>query len=282
MQKKSYIFCFLLILAAVLPRFFQLPNITTVFANETFFAKAISKNVKLYRSTSGDETFSNVYFVIPQSYYIQIDKCENDLFFFARYIDVYGYVKKSEVQCVGGVPETPFANATFRVFVPGGVELRSSPSQSQGINTIEQLGYLETNLKYYGEIEGEEAISNRTQTWFFCKYIKNGKEYFGYVYNAFCDSLTEIPTNTEVLEYIDEPNFTVDVSATPSGEDGLSSLPSATQIVIIIAVCLPCLIIIYLLFRPTKITAKALEEADLKPRKKRKKIRHQDYYEYDE
>lgn len=266
---------------AFLPRFFPVQQITTVFASETYFAKAISKNVKLYRSTSGSDDFSNVYFTIPQSYYIEIDKCENELFFSARYIDVYGYVKKSDVQCVSGIPETPFANASFRVFVPGGVELRSSPSQSQGINTIEQLGYLETNLKYYGEIEGEEAISNRTQTWFYCKYIKNGKEYFGYVYNAFCDSLTEIPTNTELLENISEPDFVVDASTQPSTEDGLSSLPSATQIVIIVAVCLPCLIIIYLLFRPTKITAKALEEADAKPRKKRKP-RHQDYYEYDE
>lgn len=262
--------------------FFSCPTISQVHAEEPYFAKAISKTVKLYRSTSGSEDFTNVYFTIPQSYYIEIDKCDNNLFFSARYIDVYGYVKKADVQCVNGIPETPFANATFRVFVPGGIELRSSPTQSQGLNTIEQIGYLETSLKFYGEIEGEEAITNRTSTWFFCKYIKSGKESFGYVYNAFCDSLTEIPANTEPLEYIDEPDFAVDASTTPADGDAMGSLPSVTQIIIIVAVCLPCLVIIYLLFRPTKITARAMEEADLKPRKKRKKMHHQDYYEYDE
>lgn len=262
--------------------FFSFPTISQVHAEEPYFAKAISKTVKLYRSTSGSEDFTNVYFTIPQSYYVEIDKCDNNLFFSARYIDVYGYVKKTDVQCVSGIPETPFANATFRVFVPGGIELRSSPTQSQGLNTIEQIGYLETSLKFYGEIEGEEAITNRTSTWFFCKYIKSGKESFGYVYNAFCDSLTEIPANTEPLEYINEPNFTVSASTTPADGDAMGSLPSVTQIIIIVAVCLPCLVIIYLLFRPTKITARAMEEADLKPRKKRKKMHHQDYYEYDE
>lgn len=282
MQRKNCLICLVVFSIMFLQSLFAFPSINAAGAEQPYFAKAISKTVKLYRSTSGSEEFSNVYFTIPQSYYVEIDKCENNLFFSARYIDVYGYVKKTDVQCVNGVPETPFANATFRVFVPGGIELRSSPTQSQGLNTVEQIGYLETSLKFYGEIEGEESITNRTSTWYFCKYIKNGKESFGYVYNAFCDSLTEIPTNTELLEQIDEPDFTINASTTPTDGDAMSSLPSVTQIVIIVAVCLPCLVIIYLLFRPTKITARAMEEADLKPRKKRKKIHHQDYYEYDE
>lgn len=175
MQRKNCLICLVVFSLMLLLSFFSFPTISQVHAEEPYFAKAISKTVKLYRSTSGSEDFTNVYFTIPQSYYVEIDKCDNNLFFSARYIDVYGYVKKTDVQCVSGIPETPFANATFRVFVPGGIELRSSPTQSQGLNTIEQIGYLETSLKFYGEIEGEEAITNRTSTWFFANILKAEK-----------------------------------------------------------------------------------------------------------
>lgn len=263
---------------------FSSQTILFVKAETIFYARAASSNVKLYRTTSGSEEVSNVFFVIPQSYFVQIDECENEQFFVARYFDVQGYVKKADVQCVDGTPTTPFATASFRVFIPGGVELRSSPSQSEGLNTVSELNYLETNLKYYGCVDGEEAISHKSTTWFYAKLIKGGKETFGYVYSAYCDLLTTIPTNTESLEEIDEPDFSVNASAQPTQveTDGLTSLPSTTQIIIIVAVCLPCLVIIYLLFKPTKITARAIEDADLKTTRKRKKQRHQDYYEYDE
>lgn len=266
----------------------QFFTIQRVCADSICYAKIISSNVKLYRSTTISEEFSNVYFVVPQSYFVEISNCDSENFYIATYIDVTGYIKKSEVQCVKGTPTVPFTNnASFRMFIPGGVDLRSSPTQSEGLNSIATLQFLETNLKYYGTIDGEEAISYKSTTWYFCKYSKNGTTQNGYVYSAFCDLLTAIPSNAEVLEYVDEPEFIADpTSGQASGteSDSLSSLPSATQIIIIVAVCLPCIFIIYLLFRPTKITARALENADLKPTKrvKRKKLKHQDYYEYDE
>ncbi|MGN0748556.1 MAG: hypothetical protein ACI4L1_02650 [Christensenellales bacterium] len=252
--------------------------------SQSYYAQIVASNVKLYRSTNGSEEISNIFFVIPQTYFVEISSCENSNFFTARYFDKTGYVKKSEVKCVKGIPQTPFANASFRVFIPGGVALRTSPSQSEGLNTVETLPFLETNLRYYGTIDGEEAISHKSSTWYYCKYIKSGSEVFGYVYGAFCDLLTTIPSNTEILEEIEEPDFTIatQAEATQVEESGLSSLPSTTQIIIIVAVCLPCVIIIYLLFKPTKITAKALEDAENKPRRRKKRQRHQDYYEYDE
>ncbi len=281
--KKTTVFLISIFLVAVLLLPKSKPSYVCA-VSQVYYAQIVSSNVKLYRSTNGSEEVSNIFFVIPQTYFVEISSCENSNFFTARYLDKTGYVKKSEVKCVKGVPQTPFANASFRVFIPGGTALRSSPSQSEGLNTIETLPFLETNLRYYGTIDGEEAISHKSSTWFYCKYIRNGSEVFGYVYGAFCDLLTTIPSNTELLEEIEEPDFTVPTQAPANQveESGLSSLPSTTQIIIIVAVCLPCVVIIYLLFKPTKITARALEEAESKPRKRKKKLRHQDYYEYDE
>ncbi len=261
-------------------------NINGVYAeSKVQYAKIISSNVKLYKTFSGNEDYSNFYFVIPQSYFVILQPCDDENYYAATYIDITGYVKRSEVQCVKGTPITPFANnISFRVFIPGGVDLRSTPTQSEGLNTIATLQYLETNLKYYGKIDGEEAISYRSTEWYFCKYYKNGISQSGYVYSAYCDLLASIPENTEMLEYIDEPEFEITETSGEIEDGGIfSDLPSITQIIIIVAVCLPCIFIIYLLFKPTKITAKVMEDAELEPKRyKKSKIKHKDYYEYDD
>lgn len=283
---KKIIIC-LCILSLIFYFIASFLNVNSIFAeSKVQYAKVVSSNVKLYRSLSGNEDFLNVYFTIPQSYFLILNYCDNDNYYSATYLDITGYVKRNEVQCVKGTPSTPFANdASFRVWVPGGIELRSSPTQSQGLNTVATIQPMETNLKYYGSIDGEESISYKSTNWYYCKYYKNGISQSGYVYAAFCDLLTLIPENKETLEYIDSPDFeeTIPTSSDLGVNTELSSLPSVTQIIIIVAVCLPCIFLIYLLFRPTKITAKVMEEVNLNSKKsKKKKNKHRDYYEYDE
>lgn len=248
------------------------------------YARVKGSNVKLYKTPAAIEDYSNFYFTIPESYFVELLDYENENYFSARYLDCYGYVKISEVQCVSGVPQNPFVTkASFRVFAPNGLELRSSPSQSDGLNVIANINYLETNLQYYGKIDGEEAIAYKGNEWYFCKYTKNGQEQKGYIYSVFCDLLTTISTNTEILEYVSEPTFATKETNAPAETDtSLSSLPSTTQILIIVAVCVPCVLIIYLLFRPTRITARAYQNAEEKSAKRKKHSRKQDYYELEE
>lgn len=243
------------------------------------YARVKTANVKLYKTPTEVEEYSNYHFIIPETYFVELLSYENDNFFQARYLDVYGYVKINEVQCVKGIPLNPFVSkASFRVFAPNGLELRSSPSQSDGLNTLASINFLETNLQYYGKIIGEEAIVYKGNEWYFCKYFKNGTEQNGYVYSVFCDLLTTISANTEILEYVEKPTFEVQNTSAEVEQNNtsISNLPSITQIIIIVAVCIPCILIIYLLFRPTRITARNYKE------KKQRKSRKQDYYEYEE
>lgn len=250
---------------------------SNLVANTAQYARVKSSSVKLYKTATENEDFNNVYFNIPETYFVELLSYENDLFYQARYLDTYGYVKISDVQCVKGVPQNPFVSkASFRVFAPGGIELRSTPSQSDGLNIITNINFLETNLQFYGSITGEEAIAYKGALWYFCKYTKSGVEQKGYVYSVFCDLLTTISANTEVLEYVAEPTFETESTSAPSesGSTSLSGMPTITQVLIIAAVCIPVILIIYLLFRPTRITAKAL--------KNKKRSHKQDYYEYEE
>lgn len=166
----------------------------------------------------------------------------------------------------------------FRVFAPSGLHLRTSPHESEGpYNIITTIPYLENNLIYYGKVFGEEAISNKGDLWYYCKYITNEEQFCGFVYSVFCDMLKEIPPNTEQLDITDAPIFDQPSKET-NNTDKLSTLSKPAQIVIIALVCLPCLLIVYLLFKPTKITA--IESR--KKKKKIKKLRKSDYYEFDD
>lgn len=285
LSKNLLFIGFFLLLSIILTPNYFLLNCDNIYAdNKLQYAKIVGSNVKLYRTTSGSEDISNIFFTIPKSYYVLLRPCDNDDYYSATYIDEEGFVKKNEIQCVKGIPSKPFAdNISFRVFIPSGVDMRSSPIQSEGINHIASIQYLETNLKFYGIIDGEQVISHRSSEWYYAKYYKNGSYEKGYIYSVFCDLLTDIPENLEMLEYIDEADFDIkQTTANVATESEFSSLPSITQIIIIVAVSLPCIFIIYLLFKPTKITSRMIENAELKSKKKPRKIKRKDYYEYQE
>ena len=227
---------------------------------------------------------SNKIFEIPVTYFVQLLADENELFYKAQYNEVVGYVIKNEVACVNKIPNTPYVNnANFRIFTPNGTYLRSTPYESVGAtNIVTTIPFMETNLVFFGNCDGEEAISYKGNLWYFCKYIKQSQEYFGYVYSPLCDMLTPIPQNTEQFEYV-TPNFEVEQISITNDNQYLN-LNTPWHIVIIILICIPCIAIIYFLFKPTKI---ALQKNSLnkngknKKKKKISRLKHSDYYELD-
>ncbi|MBO5885134.1 MAG: hypothetical protein J6Q51_04990, partial [Clostridia bacterium] len=226
---------------------------TPVWAKTTYFGRALTTNVYLYSSPIVIDDKSNMIFEIPTTYFVELLNDENELFYKAQYNGIYGYVLKSEVSCINQTPLTPFvSNASFRVFTPSGANLRSSPNESLGAsNLITSIPFMSTNMVFYGICKGEEAISYKGNVWYYCKYIKENQEYYGYVYSPLCDLLTQFPQNTESFTYV-TPDFSYTEQTNQVVEEYLT-LSSPWQIILIIVVSLPCILIIYLLFKPTKI-----------------------------
>ena len=106
---------------------------------------------------------------------------------------------------------------------------------------------LESNLSI------EEAISKKGTTWYFCKYFNQNQTYTGYIYAPLCDCLSTINPNTETFEYL-QGDVVFEQTSTPqtTPTNGLETLSSTTQTIIIVAVSLPCILIIYLILKPTK------------------------------
>lgn len=256
-----------------------------VHADTTYFARVKYANCPLLKSPSSDTSISNTYFIIPQTYFVEVFSKTGD-FFEAEYLGTRGYVRRGDVEFVSGTPQTPYASKiSFRVFAQNGLNLRSSPKESEGIaNRITTIPFLETNLQYIGLIEGEEAISNRGNVWYYCNYYRMDETLTGYIYAGYCDMLSSITQNTETLPVISEPSFeqlTVKDETSNIDDGGISNLSKRSQILIIVAVSLPALIILYLLFKPTKIVA-SLKSKKAPDTKKKKKRYRGDYYEIDE
>lgn len=250
---------YILLFFVLVSNFFR-PYGLKLYAEESTKHYARIKNMGVYLYKTENQTYdnSNIMFLLENTYFVELLEDTNDTFYKAKYLNAIGYVKKTDVQCVRGTPLNPYAtNISFRVFAQNGINIRNTPQSSKGLsNTIGTIPYLESNITYYGKITGEEAIPFRGNTWYYCSYVKNGVETMGYVYSGYCDLLSTINLNLEVLEEIDKPEFTKQTSAIISDDDNekgtiLPGVSRTNEILIIVAVCIPGFIIIYLLFKPS-------------------------------
>ena len=261
-------------------------NASFAYAEKTYFAHITNSTTQIY---SSPDTTSPI-FTLPESYFVELLSPANDNFYYAKYLDVYGYVQKNQVKPISSIPQTPYPESvSFRVFVPSGANLRSTPYNLGATNLIYSIPFLETNFVYYGTINGEESISKKGTIWYYCKYLLNNLSYFGYVYSPLCDCLTPIPKNQEIVEYLsgklefNQTNQTI----TQNQFEGLSN---TAQTIIIVAISLPCLLFIYLLFKPTRMVESAKENTSktthrthsTRPKRKISKLKNSDYFELDD
>lgn len=254
---KKLFLLFILFFSSIFPHYF------ISFADTSYYAKIQDDNVYFYSMPIK----SNQYYVfsIPRTYFVLLLNDENQDFYYAKYKNIYGYVLKNEVSVMQGTPASPFASASFRVFSPDGLGVYSMPYQNS--NRLTVIPYLAEDIEYYGSLYGEQAIPDKSQEWYYCAYNKETLTY-GYVYSVFCDKLPVIQENHETFKLIETPSFKSDYSK--------QNLSYISMTFIIIAVSLPCVIVIYLLLKPTFIKQKTLSPSP-KPRK-----RKGDYFEFDD
>lgn len=261
-MKKFMIF---LIISMFFTSFFTFENkLSSYSQNSSVYAKIENNNIFLYSSPKKDD--NNKMFELPSSYFVRLLENAGDDFYYCTYKDVYGYVLKDEVVAMDGVPIIPFVEANFRVYAPEGLGLYSSPILSESLKKT-TVPYLTDNLTYYGIIKGQEAIPDKSNNWIYCKYNFDSSAY-GYVYSVFCDKLPSITTNNERFNVIENPFLN---ASNPK------ELTSVAMGFIIVGVSLPCLIVLYLLVKPSM-----LKEKSSAPKSKMRAHRKKDYFEFDD
>ena len=143
---------------------------------------------------------------------------------------------------------------------------------------------METNLSYYGITYGEESIAKKGNIWYYCKYYVNNLYYTGYLYSPLCDDLSPIVNNAEIVEYLTSPPV-FEEETLETGGNILEGMSQTMQTILIVAVSLPCLLFIYLLFKPTRMAEEKATSSSNKTKSQKskyKKLKHSDYFELDD
>ena len=238
---------------------------TSAVEELTYYAK-VQESGKYFYSNPVDNDESKL-FILPQTYFVYITDNANELFYVAQYKDKYGYVKKEDVVVMNGSPVTPFASRTFTIKDIDGLTLYPTPNFSNN-TPLATIDYLTIVSTYYGDMPGEN-IPDLNSPWFYCKIVQESQTIYGYVYSDSCYKISSIPANNETFEIVSSPTF-----ESPQVQD--ASLSEVAMAFIVIGVSLPCILIIYLLIKPT------LQKTKTSTSKKTTRKRHGDYFEFDE
>ncbi len=232
---------------------------TCVYAStpSTYYARIMQDNTYLYKSAVNVDDYSNIYFILPKTYFVELIDESNNGFYKVNYMSFTGYVKKDSVQAIAGKPINPYlTNINFRVYSEQSRDLRSEPITTSGSSS--QVAYIPLmcrNLTYYGTIQGEQLIEGRTNVWYYCKYSAD-KDYYGYVYSDFCDELTKINENTEQVTYISSPDFN------PQQEIPTTlPLKNKTTGIVVAVLCVPAGIFLFMIFKNKRILAQESSHA---------------------
>lgn len=216
---------------------------------QTYFARIMFEQTYLYRTPTDNNDVSNIYFVLPKTYFVELIDEDGD-FYKVNYMDLTGYVKKQCVQATDCTPVNPYlSNISFRVYAELSRDLRTAPNIDASTQ-VNLIPLLTKNITYYGKFSGQCLIEGRTDIWYYCKYTTD-KEYYGYVYSDFCDEMPIITENTETVNFIDNPSF-LPVIEKPKTIPVNSNVTS----IIIGILSIPALIFVLLIIKGKRILTK--------------------------
>lgn len=216
-----------------------------VNADTGVYAQILNTGCYLYKTPVDNTNYLNVYFMLENTYFVELLSDYNDDFYQAKYLDIVGYVKKSQVQCVQGSPRNPYlTNVSFRVYNNTSRSMYDKPFANSNNPTLKvYLPLYCDDLIYYGKVYGESAIEERTNIWYYCKYTVTGV--CGYVYSDSCDKMDAIVPNSEKLPYISSPAW----SSNQVNSTQLISINSKSFKTTAILISIPFGIFAFFLFR---------------------------------
>ncbi|MDD4003219.1 MAG: hypothetical protein PHE12_03400, partial [Clostridia bacterium] len=215
------------------------------------FARVLEENVMLYRTPQLSE--DKIFFTLPKTYYLKIIdlNVEGDCYqaeYQANengYVNIIGYVKKEQVTVWDkqpGEPLYPEISAQALSYAP--------VYQNAAISEIKVNVFSGQTVKLYGSVyNAEEDI-----LYFYVLYAN----YEGYV-QASMFNITLPPNHSDPLptpppEDTPPPEETASPTNSPNPSGTQDDRDSLVQILLIAAICIPALIIVYLMFRPSKKT----------------------------
>lgn len=225
-------------------------NVKKTFAkSETAtYAKALSF-CTLYKTSSLDNDLSNIYFIIPESYFVVVLDNASNTSVKVQYDKYIGYVSPSTINVVTFIPKTKtLNNISFDIKDTSGTQIWNIPSSNGKVLTT--ISASTKNINYIAAVFGEIPSGGESNLWFYISYTpeQNSTNFYeGYVYSENITNLTEIVQNTET--------DTVNIVGTESVKS--YKVSSLLKTIIIALISIPLIIFLSLiLYKMVKIIIK--------------------------
>ena len=216
--------------------FFSFAPTPTAYAISEEYA-LIEEGCYLY----SDENLSEKTTSLPSSYFVTILDKKEEVYEVA-FCSISGYVSALDVTIVDYEPKNKYPTFnTHKVYNDGNtVTLRNKPNHQSG-EVVQKLSDGET-VTYFGTVEGSKQIEQLSSTWYYVR--TNGEnQVYGYVYSLYF-SPPPLPKNdTSKIEQVDSGQISTSIEFSPNG-----------KYVVIVALCIPVIILLYILFKGAKRT----------------------------
>lgn len=207
----------------------------------------------LYKSRDMIDDILNIYFQVPETYFILILEDVDEVCFKVKYDRFVGYVKKSCVEVMSFIPLVKtLENITCDVKTSSGTQIWKNPSTDSDIYTTLMAGT--KNLNYIASTKGDVPLGGKSDIWFYVFYtsdLNSTNVYEGYVYSENITNLSEIVLNSETNPEVISNEF---------DDEKLLFISSTIKTVIVAVVAIPVIlffvIILYKLIKKFKKNTK--------------------------
>lgn len=187
----------------------------------TTYAKALS-NCVLYKSQTLDNDINNIFFIVPETYFVVVLEKVDDLCLKVQYDKYIGYVNSESVLMATFIPIVKtLENITCDIKQTSGTQIWNKPSTEGNVLTTIPAGT--TKISYIAEVYGIIPVGGVSNVWIYVTYTpltNSTNVYEGYVYSENVTNVSEIvanvETNPEVIakDEIVEKDETIYISST--------------------------------------------------------------------
>lgn len=223
-------------------------ELLSIVSKDGFTYAKIKQNACLYKTSDiSNHSFNNVYYILPESYFVVILDKINSLIYKAQYINQVGYISSEDVEIVDFIPTVQFLeNITFDILENVGTQLRHLPTASANENIKVYLPAGTSNITYIASINGEIPTGGFSGIWYYCLYSPNNDPtsvYDGYVYSEKTRNLSTIPPNLE---------GEISINTKDDTYENKVSINKTIKSILIIFICLPIILVFVLLVLQNK------------------------------
>lgn len=206
------------------------------------FAKC-KEDCLLFKTSDTSKTdFSNVYFEIPNSYFVNIISHVSSTVLKVKYSNFIGFVIAESVEIVSITPSQPVLNEiTFGISPNSATQIRSTPDSTTQSNVLAVVPANTQNITYIAKINATIPQSASSDVWYFAQYTPitdPTSVYIGYIYSEKTTNLTPILANLEAE--IHAPDYFKNTEQTSDDEVAIS--PQFRSILIAL-ICLPVILV---------------------------------------